>query len=229
MCLTIIVHATELWQNCCCMCEYWSCNMLNVQIWKILDLWTSPLTTSNSMLSPPSSFPLLLHAVSSWSGLLKVSNLNSLPFSFYTRQGPHCCWWHGKQQPSFDHPQPLHTSTTTWQCHLTPPQTTPPTTTMNNSQCQQQHKTTWPPWPPKKWGWPPTNEDEPAPAKTDHGHPHELWPAPTNGNRWQQAQVSKLTCPPTTLSNMESRCQVTVGNVAAKWWTTFVICRHCVF
>ena len=103
---------------------------------------------------------------------------------------------------TFDSPNHSLTTTTMSQYHVTPPPTMLPTAKMS-SQRQLQ----------------PTTAHEPAPATTDHKHPHERRPVPTNRNRLQQAELRQAHLLPTThLSNTESRCHVAVGDVPSQTW-----------
>ena len=136
----------------------------------------------------------------------QVSHLTTLLSPFLTMEAGPCCWWQcGKQQSLFNRPQPLPNNNDNSHYHITPPPTRCIANNNNNPQL-------------------PTNQDELAPAKTDHKHPHERRPLPTNGNWLQQAEVRQARLLPTThLSYMESRCHVAIRDVSANFRMSLVV------
>ena len=130
-----------------------------------------------------------------------MSHLTIFPSPFVTTEaGLHPRRQCGKHQPSFNHPQQqLHT-----------------TSHHPQRRRQQQRRNDNPRVP--------TNQDESAPAKTNHKHPHERRPVPRSRNRSQRAEVRQARLLPTThLSNTESRCHVAVGNMPAKLGMSLVV------
>ena len=154
---------------------------------------------------------------------LKVSNPNSPSFfSFHIRHSSHIAvsdisinnkWmmWNKGQpgEPSDYPPLPFFNNGSRATLPVAMWQTTtiiqlPPTTPQQQWQCcittshhpqpyhQQQRRTANNNNNPQ----PPTNQDKPAPAKTDHKNPHERRPLPTNGTDYNKPRWGKLASSP---------------------------------